>query len=650
MIDQETIAKIHDTADIVDVVGEFVNLKRSGTNYKGLCPFHDEKTPSFMVSPAKGIFKCFGCGKGGNAVNFIMEHEHYSYPEALRFLAKKYHIEIVEEAPDPEAKEKRDLKDSMFIVNNFARDYFTGILQKNAEGKAVGLSYLKERGFTEESIAKFELGYCPDGKDVFTQYALEKGYKLDLLEKTGLSIVKEQRRFDRFSGRVMFPIHNLTGKVLGFGGRTLRSDKKTAKYLNSPESEIYHKSKILYGAYYARRAMVKEGKCLLVEGYTDVISMHQKGVENVVASSGTSLTEDQIRLIRRFTPNITIVYDSDPAGIKASLRGIDLILAQNMNVRIVMMPEGEDPDSFAKNNTREAIRSYIKENEEDFIRFKMRLMQEEAKEDPVKRAEMISNIVRSVSVISDEIKRSVYIKECSSVLGVDEQTMYSEMRKKRKHHFDQEKRKVERKQYLQNKKSTAPVPGFLSEIYVEENEKAIIRILLLYGNNPLYEEKDQSTGEFVRHVSVVEFIVNEMMNDEMEFKNLLYRKIFEESTEILQHGLAFHAKHFINHEDPQISQVSVDLSVDNHELSAYWEKNGIKVPREEDKLSEIVPNLVSEYKLKVTEKGMEQSRDRLQKAYKSGDEDEVLRILDEIKQMSNAIRNISEKRGIVLRH
>ena len=399
MIDHNTVEKILDAAHIVDVVQEYVPLKKRGVNMLGLCPFHNEKTPSFTVSPAKGIFKCFGCGKGGNSVNFVMEHEHLSYPEALKYLAKKYHIEVEEKEATPEELQKQNERESMLVVSAYAARQFTENLFNSDEGISVGLSYFKERGFRQDVLKKFEIGYSFNKWDAFTTKAVSDGYKHEYLVKTGLSIQKEERYFDRFSGRVMFPIHSLSGQVLGFGGRILKTDPKTAKYLNSPESEIYHKSKIVYGIYQARKAIMVEDKCYLVEGYTDVLSMHEAGVENVTASSGTSLTQEQVRLIKRFTQNITILYDGDDAGIKASLRGLDLVLEEGMNVKIVLLPDKEDPDSYSKKVSNEEFNRYLKEKETDFIRFKTQLLLEEAQNDPVKKVNLIRDIVRSIAVI-----------------------------------------------------------------------------------------------------------------------------------------------------------------------------------------------------------------------------------------------------------
>ncbi|MCK4408075.1 MAG: DNA primase, partial [Bacteroidales bacterium] len=403
MISPETISAIFETARIEEVIGDFVNIKKRGVNYIGLCPFHNEKTPSFTVSPSKGIYKCFGCGKGGNSVNFIMEHERYSYPEALKYLAKKYNIEIEEEEQTPEQLQALDEQEGLYFVSTFAQKYFTENLFKKDEGKAIGLTYFKERDFTESTIKKFQLGYGIDKWDDFTQQALSSGYKIDYLIKTGLTISKENKHYDRFRGRVLFPIHNLSGKVIGFGGRILSSEKSKAKYVNSPESDIYNKSKVLYGIYFSRNAIINKNNCFLVEGYTDVISLHQAGIENVVASSGTSLTTDQIKLIKRYTPNITILYDGDEAGVKASFRGIDMILEEGMNVRIVLFPEGEDPDSYARNNHASEVQEFISKKAEDFISFKTNLLIKETKNDPIKKAALIKEIVKTIALIPDGI-------------------------------------------------------------------------------------------------------------------------------------------------------------------------------------------------------------------------------------------------------
>ncbi|NNC70077.1 MAG: DNA primase, partial [Flavobacteriaceae bacterium] len=427
MITKNTIDKVFETARVEEVIGDFVQLKKAGSNFKGLSPFADEKTPSFMVSPVKQIWKDFSSGKGGNVISFLMEHEHYSYPEAIRFLAKKYNIEIEETEQTDEQKQQASERESLFLVSEYARDYFHDILLNNEKGKAIGISYFKERGFTDETIETFQLGYALDVWDAFTETALKKGYQLEFLEKTGLTIVREEKKFDRFKGRVLFPIHSMSGRVLGFGGRILSSEKKAAKYVNSPESEIYHKSKILYGIYHAKQAIAKEDNCYLVEGYTDVIQFHQSGIQNVVASSGTALTPEQIRLVSRLTQNITVLFDGDAAGIRASLRGIDLILEQGMNVKVVAFAEGEDPDSFAKSHSEGELRNFLTENAQDFIQFKVSLLMKEAQNDPVKKAGLIRDIVVSISKIPNNIQREVYVQECAKIMDISEKVLFSEL-------------------------------------------------------------------------------------------------------------------------------------------------------------------------------------------------------------------------------
>ena len=431
MIDQATIQKIFDAADIYEVVSDFVSLKKRGVNYLGLCPFHNEKTGSFTVSPAKGIYKCFGCGKGGNAVNFIMEHEQMSYVEALKYLAEKYHIPVEEKELTEEQRKEKTERESMLIVSSYANEYFQYQLWNTDEGRSVGLGYLRQRGISDEMIRKFGLGYNPEGWGAFTKAAQEKGYKKEFLVKTGLTVENEKGLFDRFRARVMFPVFDLAGKVIAFGGRTMTTDKKISKYLNSPESEIYHKSKTLYGIFLAKKSIVQQDRCILVEGYTDVISFHAKGIENVVASSGTSLTIEQIRLIRRLTPNVTIIYDGDAAGIKASLRGIDLVLEEGLNVRVLLLPDGEDPDSFARSHTPQDLADFIANNETDFINFKTKLLLGTAGDDPVERARLITDIVRSIAKIPDNIVRSVYVRETAHQLDVEERVLYTEIAKVR---------------------------------------------------------------------------------------------------------------------------------------------------------------------------------------------------------------------------
>lgn len=569
MIDQATIDKIMAATDIVDVVSDFVSLRRRGANYWGLCPFHDDRSPSFSVSPSKGVCKCFSCGKGGSAIHFIMEHEQLSYYEALKYLAKKYNIEVHEKELTDEERQKRSERENMFVVNTFAQEFFSKSLLETDEGRSVGLAYFKERGFNEDIIRKFGLGYSPEKRDALAVEAQKRGYKIDYLLKTGLCReTQEGRIYDLFSGRVMFPVYSVSGKVVAFGGRILKSGVKISKYFNSPESDIYHKSDELYGIYQAKRAIEKERRCYLVEGYTDVLSMHQSGIENVVASSGTALTHGQIRLIHRFTDNITVLYDGDAPGIKASLRGIDLLLQEGLNIKVVLLPDGEDPDSFSKSQSAESFTRYIKEHETDFIRFKTQLLLEDAGEDPIKRADIISNIVESISLIPDAIVRSVYVQECSRLLQIDEQVLLSELNKRRQKRAEQQ---FSRERYNQERQSAAttnapksgntttaapangnetPPPPSLADMPapaetpeavpvtnhtlsqrmvqqspLEKYEREIIRYIVRYGYRNLFELPDGSWQK------VWEYIVEELSIDSIELCNPLYKHIVELTAE-----------------------------------------------------------------------------------------------------------------------
>jgi len=647
MIDHNTVQRIIDTSEITEVVQDFVNLKKRGVNYLGLCPFHNEKTPSFTVSPAKGIYKCFGCGKGGNAVNFIMEHEHLGYPEALKYLAKKYNIEVVEKELTAEEIQQQNERDSLLIVTKFANSYFQDKLHNNTEGRAIGLSYFKERGFREDVIKNFELGYSLDVKDALTIAAKEKGYKIDFLEKTGLTIVNENGKFDRFRGRVIFPIHGLSGNVIGFGGRILKKDAKAAKYLNSPESDIYHKSRVLYGMYFAKKSLTQLDKCYLVEGYTDVISMHQAGIENVVASSGTSLTVEQIRLIKRFTPNVTIIYDGDPAGMKASLRGIDLVLEQGLNVKVLLLPEGEDPDSFAKSHSASELVDFIEKNEEDFITFKTRLLFNDAKRDPVKKANLISDIVRSISVIPETIVRTVYIKECSSILGIDEKVLYGEINKIRRKNFEKEFKRNNISPDENFKSASPTVPSFVDDVYSEAQEKEIIRLLLHYAGKTLYSYQEDKYDE-PRDVTVAEYIISEILNDDLEFKNLMYKQIFQEYLDALNAESKLESKHFIYHSDPQISQLAADLLSTSYTLSKIFKKGGAHIETEDMKLKQIVPETIIAYKRKILEIAQSQTKGKLKEAQEKNTSPEQLNDLQkEFMQITSVINTISKVRGWV---
>ena len=647
MIDHNTIQKIIDTAEITEVVQDFINLKKRGVNYLGLCPFHNEKTPSFTVSPAKGIYKCFGCGKGGNAVNFIMEHEHLSYPEALKYLAKKYHIEVVEKELTAEEIQQQNERDSLLVVTKFANTYFQEKLHKNNDGRAIGLSYFKERGFRDDIIKKFELGYSLDVRDALTIAAKEKGYKIDFLDKVGLTIVNDNGQFDRFRGRVIFPIHGLSGNVIGFGGRILKKDVKAAKYLNSPESDIYHKSRILYGMFFAKQRITQLDKCYLVEGYTDVISMYQSGIENVVASSGTSLTVEQIRLIKRFTPNVTIIYDGDAAGIKASLRGIDLVLEQGLNVRVLLLPEGEDPDSFAKSHSSTEFEEFIKNNEEDFITFKTRLLSKEAKNDPVKKANLITDIVRSIAVIPEIIIRTVYIKECSTILDISEKILYSEINKIRRKTFEKDYKKTISPD-ASFKSASPSVPSFVSDIYSEAQEKEIIRLLLQYAEKTLYTYQEDKYDD-PRDVSVSEYIIGEILNDDLEFKNLIYKQIFQEYLEAGNKGEFLESKHFIYHSDPEISKLAADLLSTSYTLSKIFKKGGANIETEEMKLKKMVPETIIAYKRKILEIAQKDASEKLKEAQeKKLSVDETNNLQKEFMQITSVINAISKDRGWVV--
>ncbi len=607
MIPKQTIDEIFDAAIIEEVVGEFVPLKKRGANLLGNCPFHNEKTPSFTVSPAKGIYKCFGCGKAGNSVNFIMEHEHYSYPEALKFLANKFNIEIEEEELTSEQKEAADERESLYIVSNYAANYFKKQLLETDEGKAIGLSYFLERGFTQETIEKFELGYNPDGWIAFTEEAEKAGHNLKYLDKSGLTIVKGEKKFDRFKGRVMFPIHNLSGRVLGFGGRILKTEEKSAKYLNSPESEIYHKSKVLYGIYTAKKAISQDNICYLVEGYTDVISLFQSGVENVVASSGTSLTEGQIRLIKRFTPNITILYDGDAAGLKASFRGIDMILQEGMNVRVVLFPEGEDPDSYAKAHTTEELKEYITSNAQDFIRFKTSVLIKDVGDDPIKKAELVKDIVASIAIIPDQIKRSIYTQECSSLLDIPEQALIDEtntllrksVAKQTKRASNQQHEELPDDLFLPEEfQSSEPQKEKQEARDVAHWEKEVARLLVSYGDQLIITEVQGEEGETIKdEVTASVYIIDNILNDGISFESETCQKVFDFYAQLLDEDKLPSHQDFINHSDQVISKFAIDIFSIEHELSPNWEKHKIFTVTEDKQLSIAVVNSVFAFKL-----------------------------------------------------
>ena len=607
MISKSTIDQVYETARLEEVIGDFVQLKKSGSNFKGLSPFTDERSPSFMVSPVKQIWKDFSSGKGGNVVAFLMEHEHFTYPEAIKYLAKKYNIEIEETERTDEQKEEANERESMYLVSEFAQKHFSEMLWESELGKAIGLSYFKERGFTDETIKKFSLGYCLDKWDGFTMAALEKGYQLKYLEKTGLTIVKEDatnpsnsRKFDRFKARVMFPIQSMSGRVLGFGGRILTNDKKAAKYLNSPESEIYHKSKVLYGIYHAKQAIAKEDNCYLVEGYTDVIQFYQRGIENVVASSGTALTPEQIRLVNRLTKNITVLFDGDAAGLRASLRGIDLILEQGMNVKVCTFPEGEDPDSFSKNNSLDEVQLYLKENSKDFIQFKANLLAEEAADDPIKRADTVRNIVNSISKIPDAIKREIYIQECAQIMKVSESVLFStlaQIGKKKQKDEAKVQKKEKQKVFDVVKDQGAPV----EKVDVQyELERKIIEMLLLYGNEQQEFEdlvlKENEEGDLVlepesSEIKVYEKIFLDLQDDEIELANEQFRTIYVKLIAELNEKENFTVSAFLSELDQEVvSEISSILMEEEKYVLHDWARKDI-FPKEK---KAVIAQLVSE--------------------------------------------------------
>ncbi|HOP59567.1 MAG TPA: DNA primase [Bacteroidales bacterium] len=643
MIDRATIERILDASNIIDVIQDFVPLKKRGVNYLGLCPFHNEKTPSFTVSPTKEIFKCFGCGKSGNVVNFIMEHEHLSYPEALKHLARKYHIEIVEKELSSEEIEKQNERESLLVLTSYAARQFAENLFHSDEGISIGLSYFRERGFQQTTLKKFELGYSLEKRDSFSKKALEDGYKNDFLVKSGLSIQHDDHLFDRFSGRVMFPIHSLSGQILGFGGRILKKDAKTAKYLNSPESEIYHKSRIVYGIYQARKAISQNDKCYLVEGYTDVMSLHEAGIENVVASSGTSLTQEQVRLIKRFTPNITILYDGDPAGIKASLRGIDIVLEEGMNVKIVLLPDGEDPDSYSKKLSNEEFLSYLKEKETDFIRFKTSLLLEESKNDPVLRANLIRDIVKSIAVIPESITRTIYIKDCSVRMNIPEEVLYNEVNNIRRQKSFQDRNKYPGPEDLPAPPVQVP-KTVKQEPTTSFSEKEIIRLLLKYGSAEL-ERKKQNDDKDEAVITVADYIINDIISDELSFDNPLYARIFEEFRFAVEQGVFLNDKQFIKNEDPAISKLSADILSDSYQLSRIWINKQAYVETEDMKLKDIVPDVVLKFKSDKIKIRLKDIMTQLEEAAREDDQEKILMLQKKDQTLKKALRTISDNLG-----
>ncbi len=650
MIPQSTIMSILDTVRIEEVVGDFVTLKKRGANLIGVCPFHKEKTPSFIVSPAKGIFKCFGCGKAGDSVRFIMEHEHYSYPEALRFLAQKYGIIIEEKEQTPEELMAQNERERMFNINTFAQQYFSETIKNSEEGLAIGMSYFKERGFRDAIIDKFQLGYCLNQRDAFVQHALKNGYSKDLLLKIGLASGNEGRMYDKYQGRVIFPIHNLTGKVIGFGARILSSDKTKAKYLNSPESEIYNKSQTLYGIYFAKSEISRLDNCILVEGYADVLSMHQAGIENTVASSGTSLTSEQIRLIRRYTKNITILYDGDSAGIHAALRGTDMILEEGMNVRIVVLPPDEDPDSFVQHNPIEVVRGYIDKNAKDFISFKTQLLLKDTVNNPIRKAEVVKDIVNTISLIPDAIFRATYIKECSRLMEMPEQSLMNELNKllrakinknNKEGQYQQVEISEEFKSEPQQVATETLPPGFYQE-------RELVKLLLMYGDKEIdVDGIDDNKNPIVYKISVASLIIDDLKNDDIFFRDEVHRIIFDIYDKALDGESLPKEQFFTSHENAQIAELAANLLTTPYKLDN-WDGNNrvkIKVKTEEDVLATVVSSSILRYKDLIID---ERRNEIMKELMATHDIDDQMILLAKKKKLDDLRIKINKKLEIVV--
>ena len=638
MIPKQTIDDIFQAARVEEVIGEFVHLKKSGSNFKAKSPFVDEKTPSFMVSPSKQIWKCFSSGKGGNVVSFIMEHEHFSYVEALRWLANKYGIVIKEDREQtPEEIAEISIRENLAVINDFARNHFVENITKHKQGQAIGLSYFHERGFRDDIIAKFQLGYCLDESDGFTKKAIEKGYKLEYLEKAGLTKTKDGRHFDFFRGRVMFPIHSVAGKVLGFGGRTLKTEKSVAKYFNSPETELYNKSKILYGLFFAKNPIIKHDRCFLVEGYTDVISLHQSGLENVVASSGTALTHDQVRLIKRYTENITILYDGDAAGIRASFRGIDMILEEGMNVKVVLFPDGDDPDSFAKKSSYSELEAYITQASKDFIVFKSDILLKEAGNDPVKKAELIRDIVTSISVIPDAIKRQVYMRECARMFGMEEQVIISEITRIRKTKQGNTRTEHQAETHADIKTPEKELAATRTDlIYYQEYD--IIRILLNYGLfsidiQQIETDEHGTERQVTTSVSVIQLIIHEIEKDELEIEHPVFRLIYDEFKEGLENNILHENTYFIRHENHAVARACSDIMSVKHEASPNWSTQKVRINSEVDKLETAVMNCIYSYKNTKIVVAIKDIQDEIERLDHEAQYDEMMMLLAKQKQL-----------------
>lgn len=660
MIDQETIQRIMDAARIEEVIGDFVSLKKRGANHIGCCPFHNEKTPSFYVSPSKGIYKCFGCGEAGDVIGFLKKHEHYTYPEALQYLARKYNIEVHEEELSPEEKQRQSERDGLFHVSEFAQKYFADLLWNNEMGRAVGLSYFRQRGLSDEIIKKFGLGYCLDEWSAFTDYAIKQGYSDSVLEKTGLTIYKEEggKKYDRFRGRVMFPIYSISGRVLGFSGRVLSSEKQAAKYVNSPDSDIYNKSRILYGLYQARTAISKADKCYLVEGNVDVISMHQSGVENTVASCGTSLTTEQIRLIKRYTPNVTVLYDGDSAGIKAALRAVDLLFAEGMHVRLVLFPDGEDPDSYAQKYGSSQLQNYLAQHEDNFILFKTRVLLDGVKDDPIRKAELVSETARSIALVSDMLERAEYIRQCSHLLHVSEDALsnavakaVSQVRQKayeeaRKSEQGERKAVSEGEGNTVNVADNPPVAVPVSPMAPpSEVERHLTQLLLNFGNHRVRqdyvdEEGKPQTAEF----PVSQIIVSELKQDGLAMQHPLCQRIFEQCALMVDMAHEVDTSRFMNSSDEQLRVFAISLMMDTYSLSDSWRAKGVYVPRMEDNLLQDLTESLYTFKSERIAQMIEERREQLRTA----SEDRQRELLSEMQQYAALGRQMQQARNIVI--
>lgn len=658
MIDRSTIELIMDTAKVEEVVGDFVALRKRGVNMIGLCPFHNEKTPSFTVSPAKNLWKCFGCGKGGKPVHFIMEHEQLNYYDALRWLAKKYNIEIHERELTNEEKEQQSLRESLFVINQYAQQFFTSTLHNSEEGRAIGLNYFRHRGIHDEIIEKFGLGYAPEKRDALATTAIKAGYNADLMAKTGVCYKTDDGRLmDRFWGRCIFPVHTISGKVVAFGGRILQNNNKAAKYVNSPESDIYHKSDHLYGLYFAKQAIMQADRCILVEGYLDVISMYQAGIKNVVASSGTSLTTGQIRLIHRFTNNVTLLYDGDKAGIKASLRGTDMLLEEGMNINVVLLPEGEDPDSYAQAHSTEEVEEYINRNKVDFIRFKTSLLLDEVGEDPVSRANLVGDIVKSIAVIPNEILRSEYIKKCSEMLKVSEQLLVRETGKIRvKRNEEMQKRYNSETAGNEEESPETPATEFQKEIMetysnnpLHSKEKAIIQFLLRNGDKLVQVPANEADGTPAFTETVISHLYYSFHEDGIELSHPLYKRVFEEAAQYAADVNFSPERHFITHPDSEISRLAADLCSERYMLSKFFTaQSGGEERNEMAILFEQTTRLSIAYKQSIIDEMLKETMAQMKDPAVMTDAQKAMELMENfkyLKETQQALNNMLQHYG-----